>query len=259
MTFRLEHLFAIALVVVVVVLVLLPTTTTAFVPQPLLSKALVSLDIDASSLPSNPTTTHYWTASSFPFPPMTHNAAISPMYSFLVVAQDGGGGGGGGMMDILRNVAIGITAIVFLLAGLTYMTASVIIPAAAKELETECKELAPELWEQYQAKLEPGQTMGQRPDLMQELGAKLQPLLDAKIERQFAKSKEKGIDVSQDERAWKALDALSKSSSSSSSQPAEQGPTLNLSTTAGQWDDDDDDDDNGAVVDAQIVEEKQKE
>ena len=162
-------------------------------------------------------------------------------------------------MDILRNVAIGITAIVFLLAGLTYMTASVIIPAAAKELETECKELAPELWEQYQAKLEPGQTMGQRPDLMQELGAKLQPLLDAKIERQFAKSKEKGIDVSQDERAWKALDALSKSSSSS--QPAEQGPTLNLSTTAGQWDDDDDDDDdddNGAVVDAQIVEENKK-
>lgn len=173
------------------------------------------------------------------------------MHSLLVAQEDGGGG----MIDILRNVAIGITAIVFVLAGLTYMTASVIIPAAAKELETECKELAPELWEQYQAKLEPGQTMGQRPDLMQELGAKLQPLLDAKIERQFAENKEKGIDVSQDERAWKALDALSKSPS----QPAEQGPTLNLSTTAGQWDDDDDDgDNNGTVEDAQVVEENKK-
>eukprot|EP00980_Cylindrotheca_fusiformis_P029877 scaffold24004_cov137-Cylindrotheca_fusiformis.AAC.1 len=50
--------------------------------------------------------------------------------------------------------------------------------------------------------------MGNRPDLMQELGAKLQPLLDEKIERQFEESKAKGIDVSKDEAAWKAIDQL---------------------------------------------------
>ena len=63
------------------------------------------------------------------------------------------------------------------------MTASVLIPAAAKELEKECLELAPDLWEEYQAKLEPGQTIDQRPELMQELGTKLQPMLDAKVAR----------------------------------------------------------------------------
>ena len=104
--------------------------------------------------------------------------------------------------------AVAITAIIFLLAGLTFLTASIIVPAAAKELEKECKELAPDLWEEYQTRLEPGQTMAQRPELMQELGAKLQPLLDAKMERQFADARERGVDVSQDEKAWKAIDSL---------------------------------------------------
>ena len=87
------------------------------------------------------------------------------------------------IIDILRGIAVGITALLFFLAGSTLLMANIIIPAAAKELEKECNELAPELWIEYQAKLEPGQTMATRPDLMQELGAKLQPLLDAKIAR----------------------------------------------------------------------------
>jgi hypothetical protein len=87
------------------------------------------------------------------------------------------------IIDILRTIAVGITALLIFLAGSTLLLANIIIPAAAKELEKECNELAPELWVEYQAKLEPGQTMANRPDLMQELGAKLQPLLDAKIAR----------------------------------------------------------------------------
>ena len=86
-------------------------------------------------------------------------------------------------MDIIRNIAVAITAVLFLLAGITLVTASILIPAAAKELEKECLELAPELWDEYQAKLEPGQTIDKRPELMQELGEKLQPMLDAKIAR----------------------------------------------------------------------------
>lgn len=86
-----------------------------------------------------------------------------------------------GVVDTIRSIAVALTAIVFGLAGLTLLMANIIIPAAAKELEKECLELSPDLWKEYQAKLEPGQTMANRPDLMQELGAKLQPLLDAKI------------------------------------------------------------------------------
>mmetsp|Transcript_38330 Transcript_38330/g.89143 ORF Transcript_38330/g.89143 Transcript_38330/m.89143 type:complete len:133 (-) Transcript_38330:156-554(-) len=87
------------------------------------------------------------------------------------------------MMDILRNVGIAALAIIFLGAGLTFLTASVVVPAAARELEKECLELAPDLWREYQTKLEPGETIDQRPDLMQEVGQKLQPLLDAKLAR----------------------------------------------------------------------------
>jgi hypothetical protein len=91
----------------------------------------------------------------------------------------------GGLMDqaggILQTVLVVATAILFLLAGLTYVAGAILIPAAAKELEKECKELAPELWDEYMAKLGEGETIAQRPDLMEELGKKLNPIMDAKI------------------------------------------------------------------------------
>lgn len=85
------------------------------------------------------------------------------------------------IVDTLRSFAVGTTTILLVLIGLALVMANIIIPAAARELEKECLELAPDLWTEYQAKLEPGQTIANRPDLMQELGGKLQPLLDAKI------------------------------------------------------------------------------
>jgi len=106
---------------------------------------------------------------------------------------------------LLYNIAIGATAIVFVGAGLTYLIASIVIPAAAKELEKECKELNPELWEEYLAKLEPGETMDRRPELMQELGVKLQPLLDQKIARMNEKNDGIGKSV-------KSVDSLSATS-----------------------------------------------
>eukprot|EP00980_Cylindrotheca_fusiformis_P007678 scaffold1609_cov91-Cylindrotheca_fusiformis.AAC.4 len=86
----------------------------------------------------------------------------------------------GGFGDTLRNVAVAITAILFLFVGLILMIVYVIIPAVAE------KELQPgmqELWEEYTAKLQEGETMEDRPDLMQEYRAKLQSLLDEKMER----------------------------------------------------------------------------
>lgn len=86
--------------------------------------------------------------------------------------------------------------------------------------------------------------MGNRPDLMQELGAKLQPLLDIKIERQFEESKAQGIDVSQDEAAWKAIDRLNdkipKVKSTKAGDPSQTIVDV-VGTSSSQWDDDDDD------------------
>ena len=86
--------------------------------------------------------------------------------------------------EILRNVAVGVTAVIFLLAGLTFIFASFIIPQAAAQLEKEAKELAPGLWAEYEAKLGEGETMAMRPELMQELGAKMQPYIEEKIRAQ---------------------------------------------------------------------------
>lgn len=89
-----------------------------------------------------------------------------------------------GAGGLLYNVAIGLTFLFFAGAALTYLMASIVVPAAAQKLEEECRELSPELWEEYQAKLGEGETMDQRPDLMRELGKKLQPLLDQKVAMQ---------------------------------------------------------------------------
>lgn len=87
-------------------------------------------------------------------------------------------------MDTITTVLTGIIGVVFFLVGLTFVMAAVIIPQAAQQLERQTKELDPELWAKYEAQLEPGQTMDQRPDLMQELGEKMQALMDAKFKEQ---------------------------------------------------------------------------
>lgn len=90
----------------------------------------------------------------------------------------------GGIMDTVTTVLTGIIGVVFFLVGLTYVMAAIIIPQAAQQLERQTKELDPALWASYEAQLEPGQTMDQRPDLMQELGEKMQALMEAKFKEQ---------------------------------------------------------------------------
>jgi hypothetical protein len=89
----------------------------------------------------------------------------------------------GSLGEGLRTVTIGITVVVFFLAGFAYFTAAILIPKAAEQLELAAKELAPQLWEEYSAKLAPGETLASRPDLLQELGNKMTPLIEQKIRR----------------------------------------------------------------------------
>lgn len=138
----------------------------------------------------------------------------------------------GGALDVVKNIALGITAVLFLLAGITYLYASFIIPAAAQELEKECKELNPELWAEYQAKLGEGETIATRPDLMQEMGAKLQPLLEAKL-REIEKAEE-GSGV-----LPTALETtMDPMASSPPLKVEEEEATVITLTSADQWEDD---------------------
>lgn len=79
-----------------------------------------------------------------------------------------------GVVSTVKNVVLvggGIVAVILLI---TVIFATFVIPAAAKELEAKIQQEYPELWSEYQAKLGEGEILSQRPDLIQELGTKVQ-------------------------------------------------------------------------------------
>lgn len=234
---------------------LLVNSALAFAPQPFLSNDAIA---SSAATATNPVSSILSANGGDDVGTNVANQLLTniKLFPFLIAdeandfQQAMDSDGAGGVLGIFQNLAIGIGVIVAVFIGLNVLAATVIIPAAAKELEQECKELAPEMWEEYQRKLEPGQTMGQRPDLIQELGIKLQPLLDAKIEKQFADSKAKGMDVSEDEAAWKAIDkfndkipTIPSMASPSSPKPDDGTVIIDVTNVGGnQWDDDGEDD-----------------
>ena len=76
----------------------------------------------------------------------------------------------GNVGETVRNIAVGVTATIFLFAGVTFIAAAILVPAGAQQLEIECKAFLPEAWDTYMSKLEEGQEIKDRPDLMFELG-----------------------------------------------------------------------------------------
>ena len=85
--------------------------------------------------------------------------------------------------NMFQTIGIVVTGLIGVFLALTYLYAGFIIPAAAKQLEQEAQELAPDLLAEYLDKLDDGQTLAQRPDLMQELGQKITPLIEQKATR----------------------------------------------------------------------------
>jgi hypothetical protein len=74
------------------------------------------------------------------------------------------------LLGVATDIAFGIVGIFAFLAGLAFLSANWLIPMAAKQLEDNCRKDFPELWSEYEAKLEPGESLVTRPDLIQELG-----------------------------------------------------------------------------------------
>lgn len=82
-------------------------------------------------------------------------------------------------LEILKNLLVAIGSTVVGFAALTFVTINFVVPKAAQQLESDTKRLKPEFWEEYQAKLEEGETMADRPDLLQELGQIMKPYVMA--------------------------------------------------------------------------------
>ena len=91
-----------------------------------------------------------------------------------------------GALSTLRTFFIVLTASVFGITALAYLTAAFLVPKAAEQLEQDTKKLRPGLWEEYEAKLNDGETMVNRPDLLQELGNIMQPIILEQYEKESA-------------------------------------------------------------------------
>ena len=61
-----------------------------------------------------------------------------------------------GALSNLRIFFVVIAAAIFGLTAIAYLTAAVIVPKAAQQLEEDTKKLRPGLWEEYEAKLQEG-------------------------------------------------------------------------------------------------------
>ena len=116
-----------------------------------------------------------------------------------------------GALSTLRNFFIVGTAAIFGITAIVYLTAAFLVPKAAEQLERDTRRLNPGLWLEYEQKLEPGESMVnvrfhvllayiilminicstfllriQRPDLLQELGNIMQPIIAADYEKEAA-------------------------------------------------------------------------
>mmetsp|Transcript_15517 Transcript_15517/g.37124 ORF Transcript_15517/g.37124 Transcript_15517/m.37124 type:complete len:217 (-) Transcript_15517:74-724(-) len=90
------------------------------------------------------------------------------------------------LLSGLRTFFGVLTALVFGAFGLTYFVAAFIVPKAAEQLEADTRRLRPGLWEEYETKLEAGQTMATRPDILQELGEEMRPVILEDFEKSAA-------------------------------------------------------------------------
>mmetsp|Transcript_23839 Transcript_23839/g.38688 ORF Transcript_23839/g.38688 Transcript_23839/m.38688 type:complete len:201 (+) Transcript_23839:102-704(+) len=116
-----------------------------------------------------------------------------------------------GPLSTLRTFFIVILASVFGLTAIAYLTASFLVPKAAEQLERDTKRLDPGLWLEYEQKLEDGESMVNRPDLLQELGNKIQPLIVKEYENaaavKFGDKNGQGIESSSGDSAGTIIDA----------------------------------------------------
>jgi hypothetical protein len=133
-------------------------------------------------------------------------------------------------MEIVQNVLIGVGGIVVVLFGVTILLSSWVIPKAAEQIELQAKELDPALWQEYASRLEPGEVLAMRPDLMQELGKKVQALTMEKFEKMQEEARNPTVIRTE------TMSSMSDGSNTASSRPP-QSNVVDVEVTSKKWDD----------------------
>ena len=151
-------------------------------------KALVSL------VKTSPTTESLSCLHSLPPPLLDTNEQVlvplssSALDSTSTILSDG-------IAGTLTTIASVIAIIVFAFGALLLIMANIVIPQAAKELEEKARKEYPQEWAACEAKLEEGEVLAMRPDLIQELGRQVQEG-DLKKFETMAKKEEENVDGS---------------------------------------------------------------
>ena len=109
--------------------------------------------------------------------------------------------------EIVKSGLIGVGGLVAVLLLIAVVFANVIIPQAAEQLEQITREADPELWQEYQDKLEPGETLAMRPDLIQELGRKVQTSMNEAIAKAREQQEDEASPSEQKSSASNVVDA----------------------------------------------------
>jgi len=137
-------------------------------------------------------------------------------------------------LEFLKNTVL--IAVGFLVGGgiFTYAVATFVVPKAAEQLETDTKRLRPDLWAEYEAKLQPGETMITRPDLLQELGNVMQPIIMSEYD---ANAAGKGTNVDAGSSESKNVSEIVEAEIVDESQPAKSDGKNVGWGGANQWDD----------------------
>ena len=103
------------------------------------------------------------------------SAIASSPSSSLIVAD---------ALGVISNIVLVVGGLFGVLLLFAVLFISFIIPKAAEELERQVQKDYPELWEEYSAQLKEGELLASRPDLIQELGEKIQALQMEQFESQ---------------------------------------------------------------------------
>lgn len=98
-------------------------------------------------------------SSLFASPPTLHfDTVATQFHSSISLAA------GDSLASGIQTFFLAIGGIVAAFLLLSVVVATFLVPAAARELETNVRNQYPDLWREYEAKLEPGEDLTMRPD-----------------------------------------------------------------------------------------------
>jgi hypothetical protein len=129
--------------------------------------------------PIGQTTCHQHSSNTFPsstnhpiFSSIIHNG-VRPTQSHLDLASPSSSLLTADLSETMTNVLIGIGGVVVVFGLIVAVFTLFVVPTAVKQVEELAKQYDPALWEEYEQKLRPGETLAQRPELLEELGVKV--------------------------------------------------------------------------------------